>query len=269
MVGNLEEREALSVARAKRWWRSRPPVRSLARAGAFVADVHFALLFPKPSVEMPTLYDAAADRSPARAGLEWGPDAERVWGWKDELPRRGLAWYGRFVRGMPSFLSPALLLDLYPRSGEPDDFLDEGTLGPDAMRIAKVILSSGPMPTGALREVVGAEGSRGGARFSRALSELGRALVITHHGVEEEGSGWPSAVLELTARALPLSGRAGSLAERRLSATRRFLDTMLVARPHELGNAFRMGAAAARAQLELMVDMGEAHRLGPAYALGS
>ena len=80
--------------------------------------------------------------------------------WKDELPRRGLAWYGEFVRGKKSFLSPALLRDLYPRSGRPDD-IEEGTFGPDAYRIARILLTSGPQPTAALREALDIEGRAG------------------------------------------------------------------------------------------------------------
>jgi hypothetical protein len=40
---------------------------------------------------------AATDRTISHLGEEWGPDAEREWGWKDELPLRRLAWYGRFL----------------------------------------------------------------------------------------------------------------------------------------------------------------------------
>lgn len=196
----------LEAARARRWWRTGRRVGSLARAAAFVEDVGFALLFPKAGVELPSLWDAASDRPIRALGEEWGPDAERVWGWKDELPRRGLAWYGRFLRGRPSFLSPALLADLYPRSGRPDDF-DEQPLSPEARRIARILLRSGPQPTSALREALDAQGRRGGERFEAALTELGRRLVVTHFGVEDEGAGWPSAVLELTARAFRIPRR--------------------------------------------------------------
>src|SRR6266540_3814451 len=112
----------LAQERARRWWRSRRPVRSIERAAAFVDDVGFALLFPSRGVELPSLLEATSDRTIGQLGVDWGPDTERVWWWKDELPRRGLAWYGRFLRGRPSLLSRELLADLYPRAGRAGDF---------------------------------------------------------------------------------------------------------------------------------------------------
>lgn len=255
----------LDAARARRWWQTGRPIARIDRAARFVDDVGFALLFPKAGVELPSLWRAASDRSFAEMEHEWGPDIERVWRWKDELPRRGLAWYGEFVRGRRSFLSPALLADLYPRSGRPED-IDEATLSPDARRIARILLRSGPQPTAALREALDVEGKRGAERISRALGELGRALVITNFGTEDEGGGWPSAVLELTTRAftIPPERDPGVC---RLNAARTFLNTMLAAQPNHLGNAFHWGANAARDAFEELVARGEAARDGPAYRL--
>lgn len=255
----------LEAERAKRWWQTRRRIGSLARAAAFVEDVGFALLFPKSGVALPSLWEAASDRPIHDLGREWGPDAERIWGWKDELPQRGLAWYGRFLRGRPSFLASDLLADLYPRSGRPDDF-DEKELSSDARRIARILLRSGPQPTSALREALDAEGQRGGERFDRAMSELGRALVITHYGVEDEGAGWPSAVLELTARAFRIPHRRDS-ERKRSRAAERFLGTTLVARPIELANAFGWNAREARDSLDGLVGRSRAARDGNAYRI--
>jgi hypothetical protein len=240
-------------------------VGSIQRAASFIEDVGFALLFPKAGMALPCLWEVATEQ--AFQDQEWGPDAERVWGWKDELPLRGLAWYGRFLRGRPSFLAPSLLADLYPRAGRPEDF-EEANLSRDAYRIARILLRSGPQPTSALREALAVEGREGGEAFTAALTELGRALVITHFGTEAEGAGWPSAVLELTVRAFPIPKRRNTEAAR-LRAARRFLDTMIVARPFELGNAFGWGAAGARASFDQLVQRGEALREGPAYRIRS
>jgi hypothetical protein len=261
----------LAEERAHRWWQRRRPVRSLARAAAFVDDVAFSLVYPtRVSTPLPSLYQATSDRplQSEGGGLDWSPDAQRVWEWKDELPLRGLAWYGRFLRGGNSLLSVGLLADLYPWAGRPDDFR-AAALGEDARRIAETILLSGPTSTALLREAVGAFGPKGRRRFDRAQSQLGRALLVTNLGVETEGSGWPAAVLELTARAFPAVGRRGGAddEEARLRATRRFLDTMIQARPYELGNAFGWGATAARSAFETLVGRGEAVRRSPAYRL--
>jgi hypothetical protein len=255
----------LREARDERWWRTRPPVRTIQRAAAFVEDVGFALLFPSRGMELPSLWEAVSERSVDAAELEWGPDLERLWGWKDELPKRGLAWYGKFLRGKPSLLSPALLADLYPRSGDEDDFIRSG-LSPDARRIAEVVLVGGPTSATDLRQILGAEGPRGRARTDKVLRELGRALVLTNFGVEQQAAGWPSAVLELTTRAFDVGSRRDSAA-RRLQATERFLDTMIAARPYELGNAFGWRADPARAALDQLVARGRAVRDGSEYRL--
>lgn len=255
--------EDLDAARAKRWWKTGRRIASLERAATFIDDVGFALLFPKASVALPSLWEAASDREIRDLGREWGPDAERIWGWKDELPQAGLAWYGRFLRGHPSFLSPSLLADLYPRAGRPDDFEDAG-LSPTAYRIARMLLRSGALPTGAIREALDVEGRRGNERFGAALTELGRALVVTNVGIEDEGAGWPSATLELTARAFGIPKKRDP-ARGRLRAAETFLATVLEAKPGELGAAFGWSATEARAALDELVANGTAKRELGAY----
>jgi hypothetical protein len=156
-----------------------------------------------------------------------------VWRWKDELPLTGLAWSGKFLRGRSTFLSPGMLGLLYPRSGAPDDFVEAEGLSTDARRIAEMVLLSGPTPTALLREALGLEEKGGRPRFAQAVTELGRALVVTNYGTEELGGAWPSSVLELTARAFPLEGRGDP--DR---AVRRFVQTMIEPTPAELAGAF-------------------------------
>jgi hypothetical protein len=220
----------LEAERRRRWWQTGRPIRSIGRAGAFIDDVGFALLFPASGMVLPSLYEAASEHPVPLAEMAWGPDAQRVWDWKDDLPRKGLAWSGRLLRGgRASFLAPDLLADCYPRAGEPDDFR-QAPLGAEARRIAETLLASGPLPAAVLRQAVGLQGRRGGVRFSAAVVQLGRALVCTSFGTEQVGSGWPSVVLELTARAFDLGGRDPDEAARRLRVARRCLDTMLVPR---------------------------------------
>jgi hypothetical protein len=114
----------------------------MGRAGAFIDDVGLALLFPTAEAALPSLYQAASQQPLPLSEAGWGPDAQRVWGWKDELPRNGLAWSGRLLRGgRASFLAPGLLVDCYPRVGAPDDFR-QAPLGEDAHRVAEMLLAS-------------------------------------------------------------------------------------------------------------------------------
>jgi hypothetical protein len=98
--------------------------------------------------------------------------------------------------------------------------------------------------------------------------QLGRTLVCTSFGTEQVGSGWPSVVLELTARAFDLGGRDPDEAARRLRVARRFLDTMLEASAGELAIVFGWPRAAAQAALDALVDRGEAVLEAGAYRPG-
>jgi hypothetical protein len=85
---------------------------------------------------------------------------------------------------------------------------------------------------------------------------------------EQVGSGWPSVVLELTARAFDLGGRDQDEAARRLRVGRRFLDTMLEASARELAIVFGWPPVAAQAALDALVDRGEAVLEAGAYRPG-
>jgi hypothetical protein len=226
---------------------------SVHRAAAFVDDVGFALLFPAPRVLAPSLWEAVAgeDAEPFAAGM--GLAEQRVWTWKDELPRRGLAWYGAFVSGRASFLSPAVLAALYPGGGDVDDH-ESQRLSPTAHEIARA-LGSGPLASAALRGLVGDRN-----RYQRAVAELHHHLLVTTAGVQERRTGWPAAVLDLTCRRFDVGSRRDPL-----FAAGRLLDTLLAVTPAELARAVRWPVAEARSCLEELVGAGVAERDGARY----
>ncbi len=234
---------ALGAARARRWWVRGRRIRSIERAATFIDDVGFALLFPSERLLVPTLWEAVAgeDAEPFATGMD--ADEQRVWSWKDELPRRGLAWYGGFVGGRGSFLSPGLLQLLYPGDGTEDDHqsLD---LSPTAHEIA-LALVDGPLPSATLRVLVGDRN-----RYQRAATELQRSLIVTTAGVVEQSSGWPSSVLDLTCRRFEVgSGRDPA------AAADRFLDVILQARAADLSRALRWTVPEARQTLDALVEV--------------
>lgn len=57
-------------------------------------DVGFALLFPTAGVALPSLHEAASEQPMPLAETGWGPDEQRVWGWKDAPPWS--SWAGRW-----------------------------------------------------------------------------------------------------------------------------------------------------------------------------
>ena len=166
---------------------------------------------------------------------------------EDLLPEAGFAWSGRFLHGRASLLSPRLLAALYPGHGEPDD--DRAfAVRPEAHQIAEA-LRAGPLPSSALRSLVGHRG-----RYDRAIRELQRRLLVTSAGVREQRSGWPAVVLELTCQRFDV----GATDQR--YATTRFLDTMIEATPAELARVYQWPMTAARAALDDQVAAGLAVR---------
>lgn len=247
------DEQALGEARARRWWLTGRRVGSIRRAGEFIDDVGFALLFPSPRHLVPSLWEAVAgeDVEPFETGMR---DNERkVWGWKDELPRKGLAWYGNLLAGRGSFLSPTMLTLLYPGAGELDDH-ESAELSHTAHEIATA-LQDEPLPSASLRRLVGDRN-----RYQRAIVELQRQLLVTRAGVHEHPTGWPSALLDLTCRRFEVGGAADHT-----KATRLFLATVLQATPAELARAFRWPVAQARRQLETLAAEGAATLDGNAY----
>ena len=201
-------------------------VRTLEDAAMFVDDVGFALLFPSDRAPVPSLFEAVAgpDAVPFANGM--GEAESAVWTWKDALPEAGLAWYGTFLYGRASLLSPRVLAALYPGDGDLDDHraLD---LPADAHRIGEALLG-GPLTSSALRELVGNRG-----RYDRSAKSLQRHLLTTSAGVREQRAGWPVALVDLTCRRFDV----GSGSDRE-----DLLSTMAGAVPAELRAAYRTTA---------------------------
>jgi hypothetical protein len=253
MAPTITSEGELSRARATRWWVRGRPVGTLRRAGKFVDDVGFALLFPAPRPIAPSLWEAVAGEDSEPFGTGMGENEQKVWSWKDELPRRRLAWYGAYLGGRGSFLSPALLAALYPGAGELDDH-EQLELSPAAHEIAAA-LAVEPMSSAALRSLLGDRN-----KYQRAITELQRNLVVTSAGVQETSNGWPAALLTLTCEQFDVGG--GSDHSR---AAMQYLDTMLDASPAELARAFRWPTAQARELLDELADTERASCTGGRY----
>lgn len=237
-----------------RFWRvTGPRVSTIAQAARFIRDVGFAHLFPGKTPG-PSLWSATAEH-PER-GFEWGTDAETVWAWKDELPARGDAWFGLHI-DHKVFLSPTLLAHLYPGRGRPDDYSKIDDLSDDASALCKALERSGALSQATLKEAVHLEGKAGTPRFNRAVKELGRNLMLTHRGIEEQGAGWPSAVLDLTSRVFEV-GTKGDPAPRRAEASVIYLATMHEVTPRMLGRAFGWRVPQARTVLRALEADGRA-----------
>ncbi len=219
----------MTAERPWQQWLEKPQVTTPEMAVQFVTDLGFALLFPRSG--LPSLSEVASNRN---AGANrWGPDIQRIWSWKDGLPKSGSLWFGRYLFGQPTFLSTELLDELYPGAGQANDFatLELSSL---AREVAEIILVNGPTATATLRQTTGMVGKLA-SRFGGAQTELGRSLMVTHYGTEQIGSGWPSVVLELTSRVFQVGGggEAG-----RLASVRCYVAAMGGTKASELSRAF-------------------------------
>lgn len=242
----------LARARGRRWLPARR-LASLAAATRFIDNVGFALLFPAEGVVAPSLYEAVAGPDAIAWSGGMGEAESTCWTWKDALPLAGAAWSGKFLFRRASLLSPALLGLLYPGDGDLDDHR-RCDLGREAHRIADALLT-GPLPSSALRELVGDRN-----RYDRAIAELHRQLLVTAAGVHEQRSGWPATVIDLTARRFEVGGGPD-----RVEAAGVFLGTVLAARPAQLARAFGWDAASARAALDALVAADRAQMIDGVY----
>jgi hypothetical protein len=245
--------DELAQARATRWWVRGRRIATVERAGKFIDDVGFALLFPAPKPIGPSLWEAVAGEDDEPFGTGMGENEQKVWTWKDELPRRGLAWYGAYLGGRGSFLSRTLLAALYPGDGELDDH-EHLDLSPAAHELAAA-LAIEPLSSAALRQLLGDKN-----KYQRAIGELQRNLLVTNAGVRESANGWPAALLTLTCEQFDVGGGLDHS-----QVVMQYLETMLVATPIELARAFRWSNAQARDLLDELADTGRATFDGSRY----
>jgi hypothetical protein len=182
-------------------------VSTLDEAAAWLGEVGIALLFPKADYVLPSLWEAVADRT----DVEWAvrgeddrfvsftPEMEKVWTWKDELPRLRLACIGLHVARTTSLVAPDLVAAVYTltgRSGAPEDFRDEA-LEPLERQVADATLELGrPTTRRELRLVL----NREKRDVDKAVNALQRKLVLTNAGRDQEGRGWSATLHDVFAR---------------------------------------------------------------------
>jgi hypothetical protein len=180
-------------------------VRTAADAVRFIDAVGYCLLFPIKRLPLPSLYYACARRQ----AFTWDKYTEKIWEWKDELPRRRRAFYSKYFKLRGTFISLKLLphfLAMRDSAAAPGDFerfYAAGRISHDARTIWKTLAEHGPLATLELRHACKMESKAGNARFKRAMLQLQCLLVVVHFGAEQETGAWASNRFELTSRAFP------------------------------------------------------------------
>jgi hypothetical protein len=236
---------------------SRRCIVTLAQAACFIQSVGFCALFPVKGVALPSLYYAASHRTPAK----WDAFALRVWDWKDDLARRGRAWYGKYFHGRGSFLSLEMLAACLAMEGaaiQPEDldrFYAEGRLTGEMHRVWAALAAHGPLPTLELRHACGFTTTAGNARFKRAMLALQRMLIVSHFGTEQETGAWASGRFELTSRAFPrqtAEARSLTRAQAQESIAAKYAEWHTGATPLQIARLFGWTVEEARAAIEAM-----------------
>jgi len=169
----------------------------------FINHAGFCVLFPVKSVPLPSLYYALSKTVDAK----WDKHAQLIWKWKDQLPKKRRAFYGKYFKGRGTFLSLeslSLLLAAHDTAvdpGDAEDFYSAGRISRDALELWHALAKHGAMPTLELRHLCKMETQPGNKRFKKAMLELQGLLIVTHSGAEQETESWASNRFDLVSRA--------------------------------------------------------------------
>ena len=241
-------------------------VKTQSEAVRFINEVGIALLFPGDGIPLPDLWSAinGRERKLPRHHYDWA--LGKTWEWKDRIPDRKEAWYGKLIRGKPAFVALADLPAIYALSnnyGELDDYLEayaDGLMSQEAKTVYEVLLKEGPLPTSQMRKASGLAGGGDNARrFERAIAELQSDLKIVKCGTSDSNRWKYCYVYDLLLRWAPwLADEARKYTSR--TAMRhlitRYLRTSIAAPPQLFPRLFGWDPAVTGRVIEEMLDDG-------------
>ena len=161
-----------------RMWRRDPEnrVENVYAAERFVEEVGFCEALTDSRRPGPSLYVAVCGRRDAHMprNVQKDPESSLAWTIKDKVMRRGKCFYGKLLRGRSTFIAPRLLPFFNTLFGVPRK-LEKKRLSTDAQIVLRVMRREWEMATRDLRETSGISDR---ARFTKALTELQRALKV-------------------------------------------------------------------------------------------
>jgi hypothetical protein len=230
-------------------------VKTAADAVRFIDAVGYCLLFPIKNAPLPSLYYAMARRT----AITWDDSCEKLWEWKDDLPRKRRAFYSKYFHGRGTFISLKLLPPFLAmegmglEAGGHGRSYVAGRISADARALWEALDEHGPLATLELRHACKMDSQAGNKRYKRAILELSRALVVVHSGTEQETRAWASSRLELTARAFPketAAARRIAPEAARQAVAKKYLAWRPDAPPRVLARLFRWPTADAAAAVK-------------------
>jgi hypothetical protein len=181
-------------------------ISSLEAAAAFVDRVGIVVAWGKADLVLPSLWSGIAGpdadwaiRDETGKALEFSPEFQRLWRWKDELPEQRLACAGKHFSSAALLIAPRLLAAAYAltgRSGEVDDFRGD-ELETLEREVAEVVLENQPLTGPEIRRLLGTTDRKA---VERAVARLQRRLVLTNAGAAEQAQGWRAIRQDVFAR---------------------------------------------------------------------
>ena len=197
-------------------------IRTVPQAAKWIDKVGLALLFPKPDIVLPSLWEQVSSLQ----HTDWDTEEMNFFWWaKDELPDRGLACVGKHLARHIACVAPRLLPTLVAANGEPPEDDDEPVV--DAIR------SLGPLTGPQLREATGLTKKE----VDRSIASLHHRLLLTNSHLVHEGSTWGTLAHDLLARKWKIPKRLPLR-----DTARRDLAAIVLAQAGELTAADLVGA---------------------------
>jgi hypothetical protein len=169
--------EQIEAHRDRMWRRDEElRVESALDAERFIEDVGFANTLTDTRRSGPSLYIAVCGRRDVSLPRNVQKDEETrlTWYLKDEVMRRGRAYYGKTAGGRSMFVAPRLISH-FAAVWMPQKKDEPRTLSTAAQRVLKVLRREHELATPDLRAESGVTER---AAFTRALDELQRAMKV-------------------------------------------------------------------------------------------
>jgi hypothetical protein len=179
------------------------PITDVADAAGFVERLGFCTWGPVSGLDFPNLAEAMGETA-------WSV-MEQTWFWKDDVHLEKRLYYGKIVRGQPSFIAPEFLPDFVAALGgrgqeaerEPARLYLDGRLSREAKVVFDCLTNQPALSTGELRRRAGLAGKGATAAAERALLELQRRLLICKVDLTGRTRGTYSYVWDLAERFWP------------------------------------------------------------------
>ena len=215
-------------------------------------------------VVLPSLWEAVAGTREVEWGverddgrMEFTPEMDRCWRWKDELPARRLALVGKHFGRWSALVAPRLVPHVWAAAAERRE-----TLTTLQVETADAVRREGPCTGPQLRTLLGVEKKH----VDTAVAGLQRALVLTNAQLVEQRQGWPAIAVDLVERLWEVNDVPCAP----LELVRTVLTSGGELSAADAGGALGWRLKSARSALEELVAAGEARcRLEDGLALYS